>query len=130
MEAIEGLRFLASLPIAGTGRTERGEKMQPFNCFHSRLFTNIYKQHALYITFIPKVVWYSRCCCPFTYTKQFALKSYTVRPRPYSVISTESDANELSLPSFRKRRLFRTVTTSLVSFNTIHLSVRNCRSFN
>ena len=39
MEAIEGLRFLASLPLAGTGRTEGGEKMQPFNRFHSRLFT-------------------------------------------------------------------------------------------
>ena len=33
-EAIEGLRFLASLPLAGTGR----EKTQPFNRFHSRLF--------------------------------------------------------------------------------------------
>ena len=41
MEAIEGLRFLASLPLAGTGhgRTEGGEKTQPFNRFHSRLFT-------------------------------------------------------------------------------------------
>ena len=38
MEAIEGLHFLASLPLAGTGRTEGGEKMQPFNRFHSRLF--------------------------------------------------------------------------------------------
>ena len=38
MEAIEGLRFLASLPLAGTGRTEGGEKTQPFNRFHSRLF--------------------------------------------------------------------------------------------
>ena len=40
MEAIEGLRFLASLPLAGTGRTEGGEKTQPFNRFHSRLFTH------------------------------------------------------------------------------------------
>ena len=38
MEAIEGLRFLASLPLAGTGRTEGAEKTQPFNRFHSRLF--------------------------------------------------------------------------------------------
>ena len=34
-EAIEGLRFLASLPLAGAGR----EKTQPFNWIHSRLFT-------------------------------------------------------------------------------------------
>ena len=34
-EAIEGLRFLASLPRAGAGR----EKTQPFNWIHSRLFT-------------------------------------------------------------------------------------------
>ena len=33
-EAIEGLRFLASLPRASAGR----EKMQPFNWIHSRLF--------------------------------------------------------------------------------------------
>jgi len=33
-EAIEGLRFLASLPRAGAGR----EKTQPFNWIHSRLF--------------------------------------------------------------------------------------------
>ena len=39
MEAIEGLRFLSSLPLAGTGRTEGGEKTQPFNRFHSSLFT-------------------------------------------------------------------------------------------
>ena len=39
MEAIEGLRFLASLPLDGTGRTEAVEKTQPFNRFHSRLFT-------------------------------------------------------------------------------------------
>ena len=39
MEAIEGLCFLASLPLAGTGRTEGGEKTQPFNRFHSRLFS-------------------------------------------------------------------------------------------
>ena len=38
MEPIEGLRFLASLPLAGTGRTEGGKKTQPFNRFHSRLF--------------------------------------------------------------------------------------------
>ena len=43
MEAIEGLRFLASLPLAGTGRTEGGEKTQPFNRFHSRLFTPLSK---------------------------------------------------------------------------------------
>ena len=41
MDAIEGLRFLASLPLAGTGRTKGGEKTQPFNCFHSRLFTHL-----------------------------------------------------------------------------------------
>ena len=34
-EAIEGLHFLASLPLAGAGR----EKTQPFNRFHSRLLT-------------------------------------------------------------------------------------------
>ena len=34
-EAIEGLRFLALPPSA----RRRGEKMQPFNRFHSRLFT-------------------------------------------------------------------------------------------
>ena len=39
MEVIEGLRFLASLPLACTGRTEGGEIMQPFYRFHSRLFT-------------------------------------------------------------------------------------------
>ena len=39
--AIEGLRFLASLPLAGTGRTEGGEKTQPFNRFHSRLFIRL-----------------------------------------------------------------------------------------
>ena len=33
-EAIEGLRFLASLPRAGAGR----KKTQPFNWIHSRLF--------------------------------------------------------------------------------------------
>ena len=38
MEAIEGLCFLTSLPLAGTGRTEGGKKTQPFNRFHSRLF--------------------------------------------------------------------------------------------
>ena len=38
MEAIEGLRFLASLPLASTGRTEGGQKTQPFNRFHSCLF--------------------------------------------------------------------------------------------
>ena len=38
MEAIEGLRFLASFPLAGTGWTEGGKKTQPFNRFHSRLF--------------------------------------------------------------------------------------------
>ena len=39
MEVIERLRFLASLPPAGTGRTKGGEKTQPFKRFHSRLFT-------------------------------------------------------------------------------------------
>ena len=34
-EAIEGLRFLASLPRTCAGR----EKTQPFNWIHSRLFT-------------------------------------------------------------------------------------------
>ena len=38
-EAIERLRFLASLPLAGTGRSEAGEKTQPFNRFQSRLGT-------------------------------------------------------------------------------------------
>ena len=49
MEAIEGLRFLASLPLASTGPTEGGEKTQHFNRFHSRLFrhpTQIW--HMLY----------------------------------------------------------------------------------
>ena len=38
MEMIEGLHFLASLSLAGNGRTEGGEKTQPFNRFHSCLF--------------------------------------------------------------------------------------------
>ena len=38
-EAIERLRFLASLPLAGTGQMEGGEKTQPFYCFQSRLGT-------------------------------------------------------------------------------------------
>ena len=38
MDAIESLRFVASLPLAGTGRTEGGEKTQPFNRFQSLLF--------------------------------------------------------------------------------------------
>ena len=37
MEVIEGLRFLA-----GTGRTEGGQKTQPFKRFHSRLFSTIF----------------------------------------------------------------------------------------
>ena len=41
MEVIEGLRFLASLPLAGTGRTKGGEKMQPLKRFYSRLFKYI-----------------------------------------------------------------------------------------
>ena len=36
-EAIEGLRFLASCPLSGTGQREGGKKTQPFNRFHSRL---------------------------------------------------------------------------------------------
>ena len=36
-EAIERLRFLTSLPLAGTGQREGGEKTQPFNRFQSRL---------------------------------------------------------------------------------------------
>ena len=36
-EAIERLRFLASLPLAGTGQREGGKKTQPFNHFQSRL---------------------------------------------------------------------------------------------
>ena len=44
MEAIEGLRFLASYSLAGTGRTEGGEKTQPFNRFHSRLFISAVRQ--------------------------------------------------------------------------------------
>ena len=39
IEATEGLHFLASLPLAGTGRTEGGEKTQHFKRFHSRLFS-------------------------------------------------------------------------------------------
>ena len=42
MEAIEGLHFLASLLLAGTGLTEGGEKTQPFNRFHSRLFSTLW----------------------------------------------------------------------------------------
>ena len=38
-EAIERLRFLASLALAGTGQREGGEKTQPFNRFQSRLGT-------------------------------------------------------------------------------------------
>ena len=36
-EAIERMRFLASLPLAGTGQREGGKKMQPFNRFQSGL---------------------------------------------------------------------------------------------
>ena len=36
MEAIEGLRFLASFGPPGTGKRKGGEKMQPFNRFHSQ----------------------------------------------------------------------------------------------
>ena len=36
-EAIERLCFLASLPLAGTGQREGGEKKQPFNRFQSCL---------------------------------------------------------------------------------------------
>ena len=53
MEAIEGLCFLASLPLAGTGRTEGGEKMQPFNRFHSRLFKFVLLLHSL--RFVPSI---------------------------------------------------------------------------
>ena len=35
MEAIEGLRFLASFDPLGTGKRKRGEKTQPFHRFHS-----------------------------------------------------------------------------------------------
>ena len=38
-DAIERLRFLASLPLAGTGQREGGKKTQPFNRFQSRLGT-------------------------------------------------------------------------------------------
>ena len=37
LEVIERLRFLDSLPLAGTGQREGGEKTQPFNRFQSRL---------------------------------------------------------------------------------------------
>ena len=37
-EAIERLRFLASLPLAGAGREKTQPFMKAFNCFHSRLF--------------------------------------------------------------------------------------------
>ena len=36
MEAIEGLCFLASLPLAGTGHTKGGEKTQPCSQFIGR----------------------------------------------------------------------------------------------
>ena len=42
IELIEGLRFLASLLLACTGRTEGGEKIQPFKRFKSRLFSTIF----------------------------------------------------------------------------------------
>ena len=38
-EAIEGLRFLASCPLAGTGWREGGEKTQPLNRLQSCLGT-------------------------------------------------------------------------------------------
>ena len=41
-EVMEGLRFLASLPLAGTGQREGGEKTQPFNRFQSRLGIKIF----------------------------------------------------------------------------------------
>ena len=62
MEAFEGLHFLASLPLAGTGRTEGGEITQPFNRFHSRLFiwsARLYGQFSLDKT----VDLTSRCDC-------------------------------------------------------------------
>ena len=40
MEAIEGLHFLASIGPPGTGKRKGGEKMQPFNRFHSHPGTN------------------------------------------------------------------------------------------
>ena len=39
MEAFERLGFLASFGPHGTGRTEGGEKTQPFKLIPSRLFT-------------------------------------------------------------------------------------------
>ena len=37
LEVIERLHFLASLPLAGTGQRQGGEKTQPFNRFQPRL---------------------------------------------------------------------------------------------
>ena len=52
MEAIEGLRFLASLPLASTGRTEGGKKTQPFKRFHSRLLRIFWdSNHGIKISF-------------------------------------------------------------------------------
>ena len=39
LEVIERLGFLASFPLPSTGKTEGGEKTQPFNHFQSRLGT-------------------------------------------------------------------------------------------
>ena len=55
-EAIERLRFLASLCLAGTGQRERGKKRQPFNCFQPRLFTSIVLSFFLVgLRFISKI---------------------------------------------------------------------------
>ena len=54
MEAIEGLCFPASLPLAGTGRTEGGKKTQPFNRFHSRLFIVMWCNVAMQCSCIHK----------------------------------------------------------------------------
>ena len=60
MEVIEGLRFLASLPLAGTGRTEGGEKTQPFKRFHSRLFSVQFWQN--YVS-IDSPINHEQTCC-------------------------------------------------------------------
>ena len=45
-EAIEWLRFLASLSLAGTRRKEGGEKTQHFNRFQSRLGMSVFPPHV------------------------------------------------------------------------------------
>ena len=73
-EAIEGLRFLASLPLAGTGR----EKMQPFNWLHSRLFTRRIPTRITAWNWVEKCT-PTRCICSrFNYEIPFQI--WTFRP--------------------------------------------------